>query len=106
MRRHAFVIGDVIEVQSDIDLGPHGVIARGEGGLVVAHDIPSGEVWIRLTTPHKGLSEYANEMWLTPPYSDGIEAALTCTSPCVQIIQSGSLRVCLVATQEEIIRKT
>lgn len=79
MRRHLFIIGDYIEVQSDIDLGPHGIIVRGEGGTVVAHDMVSGEVWIRLYLFHKGLAEYDNEMWLTPPYSDLAEASMTCT---------------------------
>lgn len=62
-------VGDVVEVTADIDLEPHGVIKKGEHGVVVfATD--DGRADIKMACKHEGLADWDNCIWLIPPHTD------------------------------------
>lgn len=59
-----------------LDLSPHAIIEEGERGTVTRYDAKTGDADIELHNLHHDLREYNNCIWLIPPDTGEIEAAI------------------------------
>lgn len=77
--------GDHIELTDALDLGPYGPLPKGALGVVAYVDSLTLYTEILMTDYHHGLRELGNHLWIIPPDTDEIEAAikLVMRVPCL-----------------------
>jgi hypothetical protein len=71
-----YTLGDRIRVTAAIDLEPYGVLPVGARGTVAYVDQETCYTEILMDDRHDCLHEWRNHLWLIPPDTDEIEAAI------------------------------
>jgi hypothetical protein len=71
-----YTVGDRIRVTKDVDLSPFGVVPKGSKGAVAYVEAGTKYTEILMETYHACLHDWHNHLWLIPPDTDEIEAAI------------------------------